>query len=44
MHNMHTSNDKFYFEYILPIEKNTYLFELTTFTKDMLSLKIIEKN
>ncbi len=43
MHNMHTSNNKFYFEYILPIEKNTYLFELTTFTKTDLSLKIIEK-
>jgi len=43
MHNMHTSNDKFYFEYILPIEKSTYLFELTTFTKKDLPLKIIEK-
>ena len=44
MHNMHTSNNKFYFEYILPIEKSTYLFELTTFTKKDLPLKIIEKN
>ena len=43
MHNMHTSKDKFYFEYILPIEKSTYLFELTTFTKKDLPLKIIEK-
>jgi len=43
MHNMHTSNGKFYFEYILPIEKNIYLFELTTFTKKDLPLKIIEK-
>tara|TARA_Y100000589_G_scaffold270453_1_gene262716 strand:- start:704 stop:1846 length:1143 start_codon:yes stop_codon:yes gene_type:complete len=43
MHNMHASNNKFFFEYILPIEKNTYLFELTTFTKKDLSLKIIEK-
>ena len=43
MHNMHTSKDKFYFEYILPFKKNTYLFELTTFTKKDLSLNIIEK-
>ena len=43
MHNMHTSSERFYFEYILPIEKNTYLFELTTFTKEDLPLKIIEK-
>ena len=43
MHNMHASNNKFYFEYILPIEKSTYLFELTTFTKTDLPLKIIEK-
>ena len=43
MHNMHTSKDKFYFEYILPFKKNTYLFELTTFTKKDLPLKIIEK-
>ena len=43
MHNMHTSNDKFYFEYILPIEKSTYLFELTTFTKKDLPLRNIEK-
>ena len=43
MHNMHTSNDKFYFEYILPIGKSTYLFELTTFTKKDLPLEIIEK-
>ena len=42
MHNMHTSKDKFYFEYILPFKKNTYLFELTTFTKKDLPLKIIE--
>ncbi len=43
MHNMYTANNKFYFEYILPIGKSTYLFELTTFTKKDLSLKIIEK-
>jgi len=43
MHNMHTSNDKFYFEYILPIEKSIYLFELTTFTKKDLPLRNIEK-
>ena len=43
MHNMHTYKDKFYFEYILPFKKNTYLFELTTFTKKDLSLNIIEK-
>ena len=43
MHNMHTSKDKFYFEYILPFKKNTYLFELTTFTKKDLPLKIIDK-
>ncbi len=43
MHNMHTSKDKFYFEYILPFKKNTYLIELTTFTKKDLPLKIIEK-
>lgn len=43
MHNMHTSDNKFYFEYILPITTNTYLFELTTFTKKELSPKIIEK-
>ena len=43
MHNMRTSNDNFYFDYILPIEKDTYLFELTTFTKKDLSLKTIEK-
>ena len=43
MHNMRASNNKFYFEYILPMEKSTYLFELTTFTKKDLPLKIIEK-
>ena len=43
MHNMHTFNDKFYFEYILPFKKNTYLFELTTFTKKDLPVKILEK-
>ena len=42
MHNMHTSKDKFYFEYILPFKKNTYLFEQTTFTKKDMPLKIIE--
>ena len=43
MHNMYTSKDKFYFEYILPFKNNNYLFELTTFTKKDLPLKIIEK-
>lgn len=42
MHNMHIDGNNFYFEYILPLKKNTYLFELTTFSNNQVKFKIIE--
>ncbi|MAJ24118.1 MAG: hypothetical protein CMP36_01260 [Rickettsiales bacterium] len=43
MHNMKADNKKFFFDYILPINKNTVLFEHTIFSKNAFSEASIKK-
>ena len=42
MHDMHTDSNNFYFEYILPLKDNIFLFELTTFSNQKIKFKVIE--
>ena len=42
MHNMHIDSNNFYFEYILPLKNDVFLFELTAFSNKKISFKIIE--
>ena len=43
MHNMQVNSDNFYFEYVLPLKTNYYLFELTTFSTKKVTFDVIEK-
>ena len=43
MRNMNVENEKFYFEYILPLKNNKFLFELTAFSKVKLPYEYLEK-
>ena len=42
MHNMHIDSNNFYFEYILPLKENIYLFELTTFSNKKVTFQVVE--
>ena len=42
MHNMNANKNFFYFDYILPIKKNNFLYEFTVFTKRKLSKAYLE--
>tara|TARA_E500000178_G_C16534841_1_gene536037 strand:- start:5 stop:589 length:585 start_codon:yes stop_codon:yes gene_type:complete len=39
---MHIDSNNFYFEYILPLKENIYLFELTTFSNKKVTFQVIE--
>ena len=44
MKKMGSTKDYFYFDYILPIKKNIYLFEFTVFSKKLLTTNYFKKN